>query len=113
MNVRRTLLKSATELWELADDLERMEAWMGRLADAAEPVPVVVTERESQRALIWQSADPRAEGRIAIELAESGLGTSVRISAHHSHSRPEAASAALEGLLDELGSPERRPFAPV
>ena len=28
---KRTLVKSAPELWELADDLARMEAWMGGL----------------------------------------------------------------------------------
>jgi len=31
----RTLMKSAPELWELADDLARMEAWMAGLVGAA------------------------------------------------------------------------------
>ena len=49
--------------------------------------------------------------RIALELAERGFGTSVWIIAQHSRPDPGEASAALEQLLDELGSPERRPFA--
>ena len=44
------------------------------------------------------------------ELAESGFGTAVSITAQHSAPDPGAAMAALEELLDELGSPERRPF---
>src|SRR5919106_337910 len=58
---KRTLVKSAPELWELASDLTRMEAWMAGIIGAREA--------------------------IAVE-----------------------AIAALEELLDELGSPERRPF---
>ena len=33
---KRTLVKSAPELWELADDLMRMEAWMAGLVGHAE-----------------------------------------------------------------------------
>jgi hypothetical protein len=111
---QRTLVKSAPELWELADDLGRMEAWMAGLVGAV-PVSVEITDREPERILAWRVADGSSgeqgtHARIAIELAESGFGTSVSITAQHSLADPAAAIAAMEGLLDELGSPERRPF---
>ena len=46
---KRTLVKSPPELWELADDLERMEAWMAGLLGTPRPVPVEVTDREPER----------------------------------------------------------------
>jgi len=109
----RTLVKSAPELWELADDLARMEAWTSGLVLAEQPIPVEVTERDPGRLIAWRS---RANGgdrhaRVTIDLAEKGFGTSVSITAFHSGPDPGAADAALERLLDELGSPERRPFA--
>jgi hypothetical protein len=111
---QRTLVKSAPELWELADDHGRMEAWMAGLVGAT-PVSVEITDREPERILAWRvanepSGDGGAHARIAIELAESGFGTAVSITAQHSLGDPGAAIAALEELLDELGSPERRPF---
>lgn len=105
----RTLVKSAPELWELADDLERMEAWMSGLIGTPRPA-VEVIAREPERIIAWRCAQPESFGRIAIELAESGFGTSVKITAQHSRPDPAEAIAALEELLDELGSPERRPF---
>ena len=108
---KRTLVKSAPELWELADDPARMESWMGGLTGSTAPIPVEVTDRDPGRRLAWRVAAPGAEGRIVIELAEKGFGTAVQITAEHGRSDPGEAIAALEGLLDELGSPERRPFA--
>ncbi len=110
---KRTLVKSAPELWELADDLTRMEAWMAGLVGTGRPIPVEVTDREPERILAWRSAEPGAFARIAIELAAGGFGTAVAITAQHSCPDPGEAIAALEELLDELGSPERRPFAPA
>jgi hypothetical protein len=108
---KRTLVKSAPELWELADDLARMEAWMGGLLGASAPIAVEVTDREPERVLAWRSAAPESGARIAIELAASGFGTAVEITAQHARPDPGDAIAALEELLDELGSPGRRPFA--
>ena len=108
---KRTLVKSAPELWELADDPARMQAWMSGLIGAGTPVTVEVTERDPERTLAWRSSPPGSPARISIELAESGFGTAVRITAEHGRPDPAEAIAALEGLLDELGSPERRPFA--
>ena len=109
-SAKRTLVKSAPELWELADDLARMEAWMGGLVGARAPIAVEVTAREPERALAWRCADPGSFGRITLELAQSGFGTAVGIKAEHAHPDPGEAIGALEGLLDDLGSPERRPF---
>jgi hypothetical protein len=108
---KRTLVKSAPELWELADDLMRMESWMAGLIGCGQPVAVEVTDRDPERILAWRSAERGAHARIAIELAASGFGTAVMITAQHAHHDPAEAIAALEDLLDELGSPERRPFA--
>jgi hypothetical protein len=106
----RTLVKSAPELWELADDADRMEAWMGAYLGVAHSLEIEITERKPELALAWQTAGSAPFGRIVLELAEKGFGTSVTITAHHEAGAP-AASAALENLLDELGSPERQPFA--
>lgn len=103
---KRTLVKSAPELWELADDLARMEAWMAGLVGSTAPTPVEVTDRDPGRLIAWRTANGGAYGRIALELAEKGFGTSVRITAQHMRE----AGDLLERLLDELGSPERRPF---
>jgi hypothetical protein len=108
---KRTLVKSPPELWELADDVPRMEAWMAGLVGTTQPIPVLVTDREPQRVLAWSATGEHVRSaRIALELAEKGFGTSVSITAEHSRPDPGDADAALEQLLDELGSPERRPF---
>jgi hypothetical protein len=106
---KRTLVKSAPELWELADDQARMEVWIGSLVGATGSLDVVVTDREPERLLAWQTATGRPFGRIALELAEKGFGTAVVLTAH-SQGPPATAADTLENLLDELGSPERQPF---
>ena len=110
---KRTLVKSPPELWELADDLARMEAWMAGLVGSLQPVSVEVTDRDPERILAWRANGMSgARARIAIELAEGGgFGTAVEITAQHSQPDPAGAIAALERLLDELGAPERRPFS--
>jgi cytosine/adenosine deaminase-related metal-dependent hydrolase len=106
---RRTLVKSPPELWELADDLARMEAWMAGVLGSAQPVPVEVTDREPERILAWRATEAAGErARIAIELADGGFGTAVRITAQYSRTDIDA---ALEQVLDELGGAERRPFS--
>src|SRR5262245_56137719 len=102
---KRTLVKSAPELWELADDLIRMEAWMAGLVGRPQPVRIEVTDREPEHVLAWRAAETGAHARIAIELADRGFGTAVMITAQHSRPNPREAIAALECLLDELGSP--------
>jgi len=107
--VKRTLVKSAPELWELADDLSRMEAWMAALVGDEHPPSVEVTDRRPARALAWRTSDGQGRGRIGMQLAERGFGTSVTITAHLQGTERDA-GAVLERLLDELGSPERQPF---
>jgi hypothetical protein len=108
---RRTLVKSAPELWALADDLVRMEAWMGDVVGTSQSVSVEVTGRERERMLAWRSCETdTAPASIALELAEKEFGTSVSIVVHHQRPNPRDVHATLEQLLDELGSPERRPF---
>lgn len=106
-SAKRTLVKSAPELWELADDLDRMEAWMAGLIGSEEPVGVEVTDREPERVLAWRMS-AGGDARIALELAESGFGTAVAITAHGAHAD---APAIMERVLDDLASPERRPFS--
>ena len=90
---KRTLVKSAPELWELADDLARMEAWMGGLVGEPGTVPVQVTERQHEQLLVFAAGeDP--ETTIAIELSESGFGTAVRITAPASSVRRLAVRSA-------------------
>ena len=111
ITLKRTLVKSAPELWELADDRERMEAWMAGLVGAEPPLAVEVTGRDPERSLAWRATSHDVgDAAIALELAESGFGTAVSITAR-APSDAGAADAALERLLDELGSPERRPFS--
>jgi hypothetical protein len=107
---KRTLVKSAPELWALATDEARMGAWTAGLAGFPEPVQVEITDQRPQRSLAWRGSGQLERTRIAIQLAERGFGTSVRVSAHHDLQDPVAAAAALERLLDELGAAERRPF---
>ena len=87
-----------------------MEAWIAGLTGAP-PGGLEITSRDHERALAWRTSGLPSPAAIVIELAPSGFGTSVRITAEHDLPDPEAALAALEGMLDELGSPERRPFA--
>jgi len=109
--VKRTLVKSAPELWELADDLGRMEDWMAGLVGTSQPVPIEVTQRQPERILAWRATGGGgADARIALQLAGKEFGTAVSITAVHSRPDRGHVEVALEQLLDELGSPERRPF---
>lgn len=107
---KRTLVKSPPELWEVASDVERMEAWMAGLIGSARRIPVEVTDSDAERVVAWRATEATGYARIAIELEESGFGTAVRITAQHAHPDAAAALTALERLLDELAAPERKPF---
>jgi hypothetical protein len=108
---KRTLVKSAPELWELADDPGRMEAWIAGLAGTSQPMSVEVTDRQPERILAWRTTGAGGtDVRMALQLVEKGFGTAVSLSAVHSRPDLGDVDAALEQLLDELGSPERRPF---
>lgn len=81
---------------------------MAGVVGSARSVPIEVTDREPQRILAWRTANSGSYGRMALELEEKGFGTSVVITAQSLGLTPPA--GALEKVLDELGSPERRPF---
>jgi hypothetical protein len=108
MKADRTLVKSPPELWELADDPELQGRWCAALLGAGEPVPITVTRREKGELIAWRSATPGPQAAVELALAEKGFGTRVAISAATDRG---ASRDILEALLDELGSPQRRPFA--
>ncbi|MDQ3728840.1 MAG: hypothetical protein M3355_04565 [Actinomycetota bacterium] len=107
---KRTLVKSAPELWELADDHPRLESWMGGIVGSRAPVEIEITERVPGRRLGWRSVAPASEARMQVALRDSGFGTAVEITATNQSTGP-VTSDALERLLDELGTPDRRPFS--
>lgn len=107
VQAQRTLVKSPPELWELIDDPELMGRWCAALLGAPEPVEVTVTLREAGDRLAWRSASPGPGAGLELSLAEKGFGTKVDIRASTERQVP---GDMLDGLLDELGSPQRRPF---
>lgn len=104
----RTLVKSPPELWELADDVELQARWCAELLGAGDAVAVKVTLREAGERIAWRSTGPGPAAAIELSFAEKGFGTNVVISATGER---EPGGDVLESLLDELGSPQRRPFA--
>jgi hypothetical protein len=104
----RTLVKSPPELWELVDDAELQGRWCAELLAVPDPVAVTVTLREAGERLAWRSSAPAQAAAIELTLAEKGFGTKVTISAAGER---DPSGDILEALLDELGSPQRRPFA--
>jgi hypothetical protein len=103
LEAQRTLVKSPPELWsELSDP-----AFLGRLLE--QPFgEIKITRRTPESSLAWESAD--ADGTV--ELAASGWGTKVRLTARIDDSAAaERAEAALTDLLDEVGTARHRPFS--
>jgi len=108
--VERTLVKSPPELWELVDDRELMRRWAEELAGSAPSGEIEVAEREPGHRLAWRSGVGGADLSVELEIAEKGWGTSVSIRAAGPGAQP-GVDAVLKRLLDELGSPSRRPFS--
>jgi hypothetical protein len=105
----RTLVKSPPELWELIDDPELMGRWCAVLLGHAGGLPVEVTIRETEERIAWRCAGPRGAVALDLSLAEKGFGTNVSIAAAR-ESPDRLDPDTLAGLLDELASPQRRPF---
>jgi hypothetical protein len=100
---QRTIVKSPPELWSEFSD----PATLGRLL---EPLfgQIRITRRAPEHALAWEGDN--ATGTI--ELAPSGWGTRVRMTATvPGTSAPRAAETSLEGVLNEVGSAQHRPFS--
>jgi hypothetical protein len=108
LNANRTLVKSPPELWELVDDAELMRRWCALLAGDEGRTRVVVTRRETGERIGWRTVGPGPNAAIELDFVEKGFGTRVTISAAGERGM---AGDVLESLLDELGSPQRRPFA--
>lgn len=102
-------MKSAPELWELADDGRRQSVWLSMLLDQRNPPAVEVLDRDPQRLIRWGSPDHEGV-LIEVEFTEGGLGTAVEARASH---RGPSDNATLETIIDDLGSVERRPFSAV
>ena len=103
----RTLVKSAPELWEMIDKPERMQGLMSSLTGQATEVNVY--EREPESYLGWEARDRGEENWIEVELAESGWGTEVKVTAN---CRREGTRLEgwLDAVMDELSVPTKRPF---
>src|SRR5262245_29664414 len=99
----RTLVKSPPEVWEQLDDPGRMQGLMSALVGHATEVDVY--ERIEESKLAWKSD----EGRIEVELAEKGWGTNVSVSAENGQ-EPTKLEGWLDAVLDELATPQKRPF---
>jgi len=103
----RTLVKSQPELWELIDQPNRMQGLMSALLGRA--AEVTVNEREPESVLSWQAADNGDDAWIKVQLAEKGWGTHVEVSAE-SPTEAVRLEGWLDAVLDELATPEKRPF---
>ncbi len=107
IRTERTLVKSPPELWGLIDDVDLMRRWIAELCGGLADGSLEIVEREPEERLAWRCGDGP---QIELELAEKGWGTNVTIEAECG-TLSEDGAGMLEGLLDELGSPTRRPFA--
>jgi hypothetical protein len=101
----RTLVKSPPEVWEQLDHPGRMEGLMCALVGHSTEVRVY--ERIDQTKLAWKADGD--EARIEVELAEKGWGTKVSVSAE-SGQEPTQLEGWLDALLEELATPQKRPF---
>src|SRR4051794_35082775 len=103
----RTLVKSQPELWELIDQPDRMQGLMsGLLGRAAE---VTVSKREPESILRWEAASEDEQAWIKVKLAEKGWGMHVEVSASKAK-EPVSLEGWLDAVLEELATPEKRPF---
>jgi hypothetical protein len=101
----RTLVKSPPEVWEQLDHPGRMEGLMCALVGHSTQVRVY--ERIDQTKLAWKADGD--EARIEVQLAEKGWGTNVSVSAE-SGQEPTKLEGWLDALLEELATPQKRPF---
>jgi hypothetical protein len=107
--IERTLVKSPPELWELVDTRELMGRWSAELVGLPGVVDVTVLERKPGERLVWKAAV--GDASIELALAEKGWGTNVWIRITGRDAGDDRRSGLEEDLLDELGSPQRRPFS--
>lgn len=103
----RTLVKSAPELWELLDQPESMQGLMSAML--GEATEVKVYERKPEALLCWEASKGGDQAWIEVELAESGWGTKVSVSAENGDKGTKL-EGWLDAVMDELSTPKKRPF---
>ena len=103
----RTLVMSPPELWELIDQHDRMQGLMCALVGRA--TEVTVNERTPESVLRWEASDDGADAWIEVELAEKGWGTNVKLKAENGD-EPTHLEGWLDAVLEELATPQKRPF---
>ncbi|HSD25628.1 MAG TPA: hypothetical protein VLB79_15010 [Solirubrobacterales bacterium] len=103
----RTLVMSAPELWELIDQPDRMQGLMCALIGRA--TEVTVNERQPESFLRWEATEGGADAWIEVRLAEKGWGTNVKLRAENGGG-PTKLEGWLDAVLDELATPQKRPF---
>jgi hypothetical protein len=106
----RTLVMSPPELWELIDQPDRMQGLMCALVGRA--TEVTVNKRSPESVLRWEASGEGAEAWIEVELAEKGWGTNVKLKAENG-TEPTQLEGWLDAVLDELATPQKRPFAEI
>lgn len=107
ITAKRTLMKSAPELWELLDDEPQLRYWSSHLSGNDGELEVVARKRG--RLLAWRSEGTRSV-IVEVTFAEKGFGTKVTICAMANEGLRRD---ALEQVLDDLAEPQRRPFTTV
>jgi hypothetical protein len=103
----RTLVMSPPELWEVIDQPDRMQGLMCALIGRA--TEVTVNEREPESVLRWQASEDGADAWIEVQLSEKGWGTNVKLKAENG-GEPTKLEGWLNAVLDELATPQKRPF---
>ncbi len=103
----RTLVKSLPELWEMVDKPERMQGLISALLGEATEIEVYGREPESY--LGWEARELGGKTWIEVELAEKGWGTNVQVTAESDRGQKRLVDW-LEAVMDELSTPEKRPF---
>ena len=103
----RTLVMSPPELWEVIDQPDRMQGLMCALIGRA--TDVTVNERQPESVLRWEATEEGADAWIEVQLAEKGWGTNVKLRAENGD-EPTKLEGWLDAVLDELATPQKRPF---
>jgi hypothetical protein len=103
LSAQRTLVKSPPELWSEFNDPVTLERLLEPLFGQ-----IQITRRAAEHTLVWEGDS--ASGTI--ELAPSGWGTRVRLTATMADTTAtKTAEAALEGVLNDVGAAHHRPFS--
>ena len=113
----RTLVKSPPELWAELSEVDRLARHLEAFGE------IRITRLEPETSVVWEGE--QAKGSVSIE--PSGWGTKVTLMADlpgpppapepepepdpEPGLPPDAAQAALDGVLDTLGAAHHRPFS--